>query len=366
MNRTLRNRLIACAATGGIVLVAAGAAVASGNYQIAGSTLVKPAFNAWCVDIGGNFCTDSGGGSGTGVTDFINNTVDWADSDAPLKTSQISSLNSAQPGAGYRYFVTLIGGIAVPTHFNGETKAIKLTGNVIADIFDATVTKWDAHQISSLNPGVTFPNSTIVLCVRGDSSGTSFNFTNYLGKVSSAFVRLVGPASNTPNWRGTHTTFGTGGGLEASCVQSTSNAIGYVDYANTVGVDKYLTAVGHVYKHATYYTAPSTATIAAAAAQAAKAKVSLTNPLGIQNALLNTAGKSAYPISLTSFLLSYHNYTKVHAARESTSAQWAATKKFINYAISPTGQSKLHALDFATLPAGWINLDKGLEKTVTP
>jgi phosphate transport system substrate-binding protein len=362
----MRNRVIACAATGGIVLVAAGAAVASGNYQIAGSTLVKPAFNAWCVDIGGNFCTDSGGGSGAGVTAFVSNTVDWADSDAPLKASQVSALKSAQPGAGYRYFLTLIGGIAVPTHFSGEKKAIKLTGNVIADIFDGSVTKWDAKQISQLNPGVKFPNSTIVECVRGDSSGTSYNFTNYLARVSSAFNKSVGPASNTPNWKGTHTTFGTGGGLEASCVQSTSNAIGYVDYANTIGVDSYLSAIGHVYKHATYYTAPNTTTIAAAAAQAAKAKVSLTNPITIQDALLNTAAKSAYPISLTSFLLTYQNYTKVHAARESASAQWAATKKFLTYAISPTGQSKLHALDFAKLPAGWINLDKGLEKTVKP
>jgi phosphate ABC transporter phosphate-binding protein len=362
----MRNRVIACAAAGGIVLVAAGAAMAAGNYQVAGSTLVEPAFNAWCTHIGGNFCSDSGGGSGAGITDFVANTVDWADSDAPLSPANTGSLNSSQPGAGVRYFVTLIGGIAVPTHFNGETKAIKLTGPVIADIFDGSVTKWNASQITKLNKGVKFPSSTIVECVRGDSSGTSYNFTNYLATASPSFKKKVGPASKTPNWGGTHTTFGTGNGAEASCIQGTSNAIGYVDFANTVGVNNYLSAIGHVVGKKTYYTTPSIATIAAAAAQAAHTKVSLTNPITLQNALLDTKASNAYPISLTSFLLAYKDYAKVHAARESASAQWTATKKFINYAISPTGQKQLKALHFATLPAGWINLDKGLEKTVKP
>ena len=95
MKRTMRNRVIAVAAVGGLGLLAAGGALAAGNYQISGSTLVQPAFNAWCVKIGGNFCTDSGGGSGTGITNFENNTVDWADSDAPLAATDVANLNKS-------------------------------------------------------------------------------------------------------------------------------------------------------------------------------------------------------------------------------------------------------------------------------
>jgi phosphate transport system substrate-binding protein len=363
----MRNRVIAVAAVGGLGLLAAGGALAAGNYTISGSTLVQPAFNAWCVKIGGNFCTDTGGGSGTGITNFENNTVDWADSDAPLAASDLATLNSKQRGAGVRYFVTLIGGIAVPTHFSGEKAPIKLSGPVIASIFDGKVTKWNNSAITSLNKGIKFPNATIVECVRGDSSGTSYNFTNYLGKVSSQFRSIVGPASKQPNWKGTLTSYGKGGPAEASCIQGTSNAIGYVDYANTVGVNKYISLIQHFVGKTAYYTAPNPTTIANAAAQAAKVKgVSLLNPIGLQNALLQTGNAGAYPIALTSFLLSYQNYTKIHAARESASAQWAATEKFINYAISSKGQSALPGLHFAKIPAGWINLDKSLEKTVTP
>lgn len=360
----MRNRLIAGAAVGGVALAAASGALASGGYTISGSTLVEPAFNTWCTHIGGNYCTDIGGGSGTGATDFASNTVDWADSDAPLNATQIAALNKAQPGAGVNYYVTLIGGIAIPTHFNGESKAIRLNGPVVADIFDGKITKWNSSAITKLNPGVKFPSSTIVECVRGDSSGTSFNFTNYLNKVSPAFGKIVGAPSETPNWKGTTTTYGKGGGLEASCVQGTANAIGYVDFSNTVGVDKYLAAMGHTVGTKVYYTLPNPTTFAQAAAQAAKTKVSLTNPVSFQNALLAGKATGAYPITLTSFLLGYQNYAKVHAARESAASQWAATEKFINYAISSKGQSLLKGDHFAVLPSGWIKLDQAREKTV--
>ena len=365
----MRNRVIACAATGGIVLVAASAALASGssNNLIVGSTLVEPAFNAWCVNIGGSFCSDAGGGSGAGDTAFENNTADWADSDAPMTPSQIATLNHDQPGAGYRYFLTLIGGITVPTNFSGEKAAIKLTGPVVADIFDGAVTKWNAKQITSLNPGVKFPSATIVECVRSDSSGTSWNFSNYLARSSKNFAKTVGTASETPNWKGTFEGAKGNGGV-ASCVSGGSNTIGYVDYANTVGVDKYLSKLGHVVHKKTYYTLPNPTTIAAAAATAAKVRgLSLTkNPVGFQDALLNAPSSGAYPIGVTSFLLAYQNYTKIHSSRVSSAAQWAATKKFINYAISTKGQGELKASHFAKLPAGWITLDKGLEKTVKP
>jgi phosphate transport system substrate-binding protein len=363
----MRNRVISVAAVGGLGLLAAGGALAAGNYQISGSTLVQPAFNAWCVKIGGNFCTDSGGGSGAGITNFVNNTVDWAASDAPLGANDLATLNSKQRGAGVRYFVTLIGGIAVPTHFSGEKQAIKLSGPVIAGIFDGTIKKWNAPQITSLNKGVKLPNTTIVECVRGDSSGTSYNFTNYLSKVSRQFRAIVGPATKQPNWKGTLTSFGKGGSAEASCIQGTGNAIGYVDYANTVGVNKWVSLIQHYVGKKVYFTAPNPTTIANAAAQAAKVRgLSLQNPIGLQNALLQTGNAGAYPIALTSFLLSYQNYTKIHAARESASSQWAATQKFINYAISPKGQSALPGLHFAKIPAGWVNLDKSLERTVKP
>ena len=364
MKRTMRNRVMAVAAVGGLGLLAAGGAfAASSNNLIVGSTFIQPAFNTWCVHIGGNFCTDAGGGSGAGINAFKNDTADWEASDAPLLPTDNTGFVKS---AGFRYFVTAIGAVSVPTNFSGEKKVIKLDGGTLASIFDGQVRKWNAKQITALNPGVKFPNATIVECVRGDSSGTSYVFSNYLARVSGAFAHIVGPGSKKPAWKGTVTSYGTGNGLVSACVKGTPNSIGYVELATAIGSNKYMSLIGHKYKGKVYWTAPSSAALLAAANVASKEHgVSLTNATAIQNGLLNTPSASSYPIAATTFLLAYGNYSHL-TAHGGGAAQWAAVKKFINFAIGTKGQNLLPGIHFAKLPAAWVKLDQAQEKTVTP
>jgi phosphate transport system substrate-binding protein len=358
------NRAIAVAAVGGLGLLAAGGAfAASSNNLIVGSTAIQPAFNTWCVHIGGSFCTDSGGGSGAGITAFKNDTADWEASDAPLAPTDITGHIKSN---GYRYFVPAIWGVSVATNFAGEKTPIHLDGGTIASIFDGQITKWNAKQITALNPGVKFPNATIVECVRGDGSGTSYVFSNYLARVNGTFLKTVGPASKKPLWKGTITSYGTGNGLESACVNGTKNSIGYVELATAVGSNKYLALIGHKYKGKVYWTAPTSASVAAAASVAATEHgVSLKNPSAMQNGLLNTPSKSAYPIAATTFLLAYANYSGL-TAHGGGAGQWAAVKKFINFAISAKGQKYLPGIHYAKLPAAWIKLDQAQELTVKP
>ncbi len=364
MKRTMRNRVVAASAVGGLGLLAAGGAfAATSNNLIVGSTFIQPAFNTWCTHIGHSFCTDSGGGSGAGITAFKNDTADWEATDAPLAPTDITGYVKSH---GFRYFVTAIGGVSVPTNFSGEKKAIKLDGGTIASIFDGRITKWNAKQITALNPGVKFPNATIVECVRGDSSGTSYVFSNYLARVNGTFAHIVGPASKRPAWKGTITSFGTGNGLESACVAGTKNSIGYVELATAVGSNKYLSLIGHKYKGKIYWTAPSSAALTSAATVASKEHgVSLTNGSAIQNGLLNTPSATSYPIAATTFLLAYGNYSNL-SAHGGGAGQWAAVKKFINFAISSKGQNLLPGIHFAKLPAAWVKLDQAQEKTVKP
>ena len=360
----MRNRATAVAAVGGLGLLAAGGAfAASSNNLIVGSTAIQPAFNVLCKHIGGNFCTDSGGGSGAGITAFKNDTADWEASDAPLLSTDITGYVKSH---GYRYFVPAIWGVTVATHFNGETKPIRLDGGTLASIFDGQINRWNAKQITSLNPGIKFPNATIVECVRGDSSGTSYVFSNFLARVNGTFLKTVGPASKRPAWKGTITSYGTGNGLESACVNGTSNSIGYVELATAVGSNKYLAAMGHKYKGKVYYTPPTFSAVAAAATAASKEHgVSLTNIPAVQNGLLNTPSATAYPIAATTVILTYANYSGL-SAHGGGAAQWAAVKKFINFAISAKGQNLLPGAHYAKLPAAWIKLDQAQLKTVKP
>jgi phosphate transport system substrate-binding protein len=356
--------VVAVSAVGGLGLLAAGGAFASSsNNLIVGSTAIQPAFNVFCTHIGGSFCTDSGGGSGAGITAFKNDTADWEASDAPLQATDITGYVKSN---GYRYFVPAIWGITVATNFSGEKKPIRLQGGTLASIFDGQITKWNNAQITSLNPGVKFPNKTIVECVRGDSSGTSYNFSNYLARANGTFLKTVGPASKKPAWKGTVTSYGTGNGLESACVNGTANSIGYVELATAIGSNKYLALIGHKYKGKVYYTAPTFNSVAAAASVAATEHgVSLTNIPAMQNSLENTASPIAYPIAATTVILTYANYSTLHAHGGGAS-QWAAVKKFINFAISAKGQNLLPKAHYAKLPAAWIKLDQAQELTVKP
>ncbi|MBJ7455703.1 MAG: phosphate ABC transporter substrate-binding protein PstS [Thermoleophilia bacterium] len=349
MNRTLRNSL-ATAVIGGATLALP--ALALGTATGSGASFPATAYTKWCQDSG--LCSYTSKGSTGGINDLINGVVDFAATDAPLTSTQLSDLASKRGGATPLYFPTLIGAVTVPTNIDGVSKGINIKGPVLADIFRGAITSWNDAKIRASNPGVRFPSAPITICVRSDGSGTSFGFTSYLSKVNTAFRNSV-TASQTPNWptSGVTVVKGPRNPGVASCIKANKNSIGYVDIsdARDAGLTKFFAKIGKTEvvkgKRTTVYVLPSAGS-ALKAANLTKFKSDLTLSLTASPA------KGAYPIAITTWLVAYSNYG---AAGKSATAR-DDVKKVLNYAYSSAAQGALKDLRFAPLPAGLITVAK--------
>ena len=289
-----------------------------------GATFPAMAYSRWCQE--SQTCTYAAKGSGAGIKDLTVKTVDWAGSDAPLDAEEQKAI-----GATVYYFPTLLGAITVPTNVEGVTKPLNLTGPAIAGIFDGEITKWNDKDIAASNPGVTLPDKAITVCVRADSSGTSYNFTAYLAEVSQGFADKMGTGgSKTPNWGATVSASPGNPGV-ANCVKSNQNSIGYVDLADATqaGIADKAAAIGVDGA----YVAPTTDAIAAAGAAA-----TLTDNLVID--VSNSTAKGAYPLVATTYALAVEGGKNM-----------AAVKKVFTYFLGSKAQGELAGMGFAPLPA---------------
>src|SRR5437867_1858174 len=160
-------------------------------------------------------------GSGGGIRQFSDGTIDFGGTDAPMSDSAIAAIQG-----NVLHIPTVLGAIVVTYNLPGVTQQLKFTPDVIAGIFLGTITKWNDARITSVNPGVTLPATDIVVVHRSDGSGTSFGFTDYLSKVSPEWAQKVGKGASV-NWP-----VGLGGkGNEgvASTVAQTPGAVGYIE-----------------------------------------------------------------------------------------------------------------------------------------
>ena len=161
-------------------------------------------------------------GSGAGIKQINAKTVDFGASDAPLKDDELAK-------SGLIQFPTVIGGVVPVVNIKGIAPGqLKLTGQVLGDIYLGKITKWNDAALTALNPGVALPDAAIAPVRRADGSGTSFNFTNYLSKVNAEWKTKVGEgtAVNWPTGAG-----GKGNEGVSAFVQRLPNSIGYVEYA---------------------------------------------------------------------------------------------------------------------------------------
>lgn len=322
MNRTLR--IAAVAAVAGCSL--AGAASAFGASTGSGATFPQIAYQQWCGE--STLCSYTGKGSGGGIKDLTNKTVDWAGSDAPLTGGELAAI-----GGRITYFPTLLGAVTVPVNISGVVgNKVKLDGRTVADIFDGDITSWNDRRITKINKGVKFPAAPIVVCVRSDSSGTSFGFSRYLGKVSKGFsAKVGGGGSKTPNWTAPNIAKGPGNAGVAHCVSSTQNAIGYVDLGDAIssGLKKNIAAIGKNGK----YVLPSAKSITAAGnIKASQVKADLTIDLSASPA------KGAYPITITTWVLVVPGRATNGSALNS-----------VKYFLGNKAQGQLTGLGFAPL-----------------
>jgi len=189
----------------------------------AGSTFVYPLFSKMFSQYTASKVNYQSIGSGGGILQLTNKTVDFGDSDAPLNADQ-----TAKMSAPVLHIPMTSGAVVITYNIPGVSKPLNLNGKDLADIYLGKITSWNSPEIAATNKGVNLPNLPIVVIHRSDGSGTSFIFTDYLTKVNPDWAKRVGKASAV-NWPA-----GLGGkGSEgvAGLVKNTPGAIGYVELA---------------------------------------------------------------------------------------------------------------------------------------
>ena len=219
------RKFIHSAAAAVLTLGVAGAALAAVRLQGAGATFPNPIYQRWVSafqkqrpDVRIDYQSI---GSGGGIKGILGKTVDFAGSDAPM-----SAKEKASAGAPIVHIPTVAGGMVPAINLPAFQGELKLTGDVIAQIFMGRTTRWNDAKIAELNPGANLPNTAITPAWRTDGSGSTFVFTNYLATQSEDFKSSVGTGKQV-EWPAGQGGKGTEG--VAAIVQQTPGAIGYVE-----------------------------------------------------------------------------------------------------------------------------------------
>ena len=299
----------------------------------AGATFPYPVYAKWAQtykEKTGNSLNYQSIGSGGGIRQIENKTVDFGASDMPLKPEQLNK-------DGLMQFPTVVGGavpvVNVPGIKPGE---LKVSGALIADIYLGKVKKWNDPAIARLNSGVKLPDSDINVVHRSDGSGTTFIWSNYLSKASSEWKQKVGEGTSV-NWP-----VGVGGkGNEgvASYVQRLPGSIGYVEYAYALQNKLAHTLVQNRDGN---FVAPSIDTFKAAAAGAQWDKAP-----AMYLILTDQPGKNTWPIAGATFILMHKMQDRPERAKE--------VLKFFEWAYA-NGDQLATSLDYVPLPNSVVNL----------
>lgn len=300
----------------------------------AGSTLVAPLMSKWQSDYASEAeatVTYGAIGSGGGIDQITNRTVDFGASDAPLTEEQFEEAN------GVEQIPWALSGTVPAYNVSGAPKGLKLSGEVLAGIYLGEITSWDDPAIAKLNPGASLPSTKITPVYRSDGSGDTYAFTNYLSTISPEFKSKVGTS--------TQVKFPTGVGAEkndgvSAAISQTDGAIGYVGLAYALQNELSMPLVEN---SAGEFPEPGVKSVEAAAD--AVTAVGPNNEISLAD--LPSSAKGAYPIS---------TYTYAIVPLESGKAE--ALKKFITYAIGPAAQEFGPDLDFAPLPKQVVAADK--------
>jgi phosphate transport system substrate-binding protein len=315
-------RLATLAATIGLAGLAARADEVTG----AGSSFAAPIYSKW-ADLynkaTSNKINYQSIGSGAGIKQIKSKTVDFGASDMPLKDDELNADGLVQ-------FPTVMGGVVPVVNVAGvKPGELKLTGAVLADIYQGKVTKWNDAAIKALNPSANLPDAQIATVHRADASGTSFIFTNYLSKVSPDWKAKIGEGTSV-NWPSGGAA-GKGNEGVSTYVQRLPGSIGYVEYA--YARQNHMTHVA-LKNQAGAFVEPGEASFKAAAAGADWDKT-------FYQMLTDEPGKDAWPITGATFVL-------LHKVQDKP-AQAAATLKFFDWGFS-NGDKAAGELDYITLP----------------
>src|SRR6202521_3189145 len=321
----------------GIFLVAlVVASVASAQALLingAGATFPNPIYSKWFDEYhknNGNIQINyQSVGSGAGIKQVTDGTVDFGASDGPMNDEQLKAFQEKH-GFGILHFPTVLGAVVPMYNIPGVTAALDFPPEALAGIFLGKITKWNDPAIAGANKGVNLPGNDIVVVHRSDGSGTSYCWTDYLSKVSEEWKDKVGKGTSV-NWP-----VGLGGkGNEGVTgqIKNTPNSIGYVEliYAESNKIP-----YGNVKNSAGTFVKGSLAAVSAAAAGAAK-----NMPDDFRVSITDAPGKTSYPISTFTWLLIPEKF--------SDAAKRDALKGFLKWALAD-GQNYAENLSYAKLP----------------
>ena len=305
----------------------------SGSVDLtgAGATFPAPIYSKWFADYAaktGVKINYQAIGSGGGIRQLSEGTVDFGASDSPMSDAEI-----AKAKGPVLHIPTVLGAVAITYNVPGVTAQLKLTGDVLADIFAGKITKWNDARLAALNSGVKLPATDILVVHRSDGSGTTYVFTDYLTTISKTWAAGPGRGKEVPWPVGLG---GKGNDGVAGQVKQTPGGVGYVELAyakqNNLAFATIQNAAGK-------FVEPSVAGATAAAAGVA-AKLPPTTDYRLS--IVNAAGADAYPISSFTWILVYqHQSDAVKAKKVVDFLHWALTD----------GESEAPALYYAPIPA---------------
>lgn len=296
----------------------------------AGATFPQPIYSKWFSEYAastGVRINYQSIGSGGGIRQLSEGTVDFGASDAPMNEEEI-----AKAKGPILHVPTVVGAVVVAYNLPAVTQPLKLDGPTIADIFMGRITKWNDARIAALNPGVRLPGDDILVVHRTDGSGTTHVFTDYLSAVSPAWKSGPGTGKEV-RWP-----VGLGGkGNEgvAGAIKQTPGALGYTELAYAT---QNRLSVASIRNESGNFIAPS---VASATAAADGAVATLPAGTDYRVSIVNPPGAQSYPISSFTYLLVYRDQTDATKGKKLTDfVRWALTE----------GQSRAAALDYAPLP----------------
>ena len=333
-----------------VILVASIACNSGGSgsgtvaLQGAGATFPNPLYQKWLSEYGRahpNVRIDYQSiGSGGGIKQLKDQTVDFGASDSPMKDEDLQSA----PGE-ILHIPTVLGAVVITYNLTGVSQTLRFSPEVIADIFLGKIKNWNDPKIAADNPGVTLPSTNITVVHRSDGSGTSAVFTDYLSKVSPEWKEKVG-SGTSPRWP-----TGIGGkGNEGVTgqVKNTPNTIGYVELAYAV---QNKLPVAHIKNASGNFIEPSIDAVTAAAAASAA-----TMPDDLRVSITNAAGPQAYPIASYTYILVYKN--------QKDAGKGKALVDFLWWGIHE-GESFAKELQYSPLPADIVKRAEAKISSIT-
>ena len=295
----------------------------------AGSSFIYPVLAKWAEAYkakSGNSLNYQSIGSGGGIKQIKAKTVDFGATDAPLTFDELEA-------GGMVQFPAIIGGVVTVVNIDGiKPGQLKLSSDVLSDIFQGTLTNWNDKRIALLNPGLQIPAGDITVVTRADGSGTTAIFTNYLSKVNKSWKDAVGFGAAV-KWPAASTVSGKGNEGVSANVTRIKNSIGYVEYAYAKKNNMSYTQMRNAEEK---FVEPSATSFAAASAGTDWSKFP-----GMNTFITNAPGANSWPITGATFVVVYK--------KPENKANAAEVLKFFDYGFKD-GKKMAADLDYVAMP----------------